>query len=452
MRSPDTVDAVNCASCGTGLDLLGGGRVASAFCGSCGSELDPNENFRVVRDLQLQLQHRPRTPFSIGMSGMIRGVKWTIIGTIGMGEYEGVSAWHWAEHQLYSPTHGYAWLTFETGVATFSRRVRPRRSFPLYGKGEIEQMENPPTARREGMLFQYYESGTAIIESLEGEFSWKPSLGDKRYGQFYAPSHDLAQIFITGQPSGEPRGFEVSKPELDSGEVTGEKELDEISYLNQREIELEFGLRRGTLRHNVPHPLRPWPKSPTLNFASLVALIFVAITLFAMAAANDDKPIVLQGTTQISALPLELPFEVTAAGRGVEIYVQADSQNAWGWIETGIYDPEDIPVFEVGREVGVYRGVEGGESWSEGTNNTRIRFRAETAGDYTLELDIPETGVWTGSNMGIEQISTVRYSVRENLGAVKWLGMTALLFLFIAALSALRRMWSTITNWSGTDW
>ena len=450
MRSPDTVDAVNCDNCGAGLDLLGGGRVASAFCSSCGSELDPNDNYRVVR--QLQDQQRPGSPFSIGMSGTIRGVKWTIIGTIGMGEYHQRKSWHWAEHQLYSPTHGYAWLTFENRMATFSRRVRPQQSFPIYSEHELEEMENAPTPWRFNRAFKYYESGTAIIESLQGEFSWKPSLGDARYTHFYAPTYDLSQQLFFGQPKGPHYAYEVSVPLDEEGMIIGEKETDEITYLDSEEIENEFGLGEGVLRRNVKHPLRPWTKRPYLSFASLVSIIFLVIAILLMAGINATSPTIKSGAIDILALPKEIPFDVSVPDRGVEILVKTDARNAWGWVEAGVYDPEDIPLFEVGREVEYYEGTEGGERWDEGSGLTRIRFRAGSSGTYTLELDLPERGIWTGGNGTVRDITSVQYSIREDMGAVKWMRWTALLFLALTIIAPLTRMASHQDNWSGSDW
>jgi hypothetical protein len=450
MRSPDTIDAVNCDNCGTGLDLLGGGRVASTFCGYCGSELDPNDNYRVVR--QLQDQQRPGSPFSIGMSGTIRGVKWTIIGTIGMGEYHDGKSWHWAEHQLYSPTHGYAWLTFENRMATFSRRVRLQQSFPIYSENELEEMENAPNPWRFHKTFKYYESGTAIIESLQGEFSWKPSLGDARYTHFYAPTFYLSRQLFFGQPKGPHYGYEVSVPLDEEGRINGEKETDEITYLDSEEIECEFGLEEGVLRRNVKHPLRPWTKRPTLSFASVVAIVFLFITLFAWFGINEDRPTVTRGTIDVRDLPKEIPFDISTMGRGVEILLETDARNAWGWVEAGVYDPQDIPLFEVGREVEYYEGVEGGEQWDEGSRRTRVRFRAETTGAFTLELDVPERGIWTEGNGAVQDITTVKYSIREDMVAAKWLGFTALLFLCIAVIAPLTRMAIHHDNWSGSDW
>ena len=43
-------------------------------------------------------------------------VPFTVIGTIAWVEYYAQRSWHWVDHQVYSPTHGYGWLTVEGRV------------------------------------------------------------------------------------------------------------------------------------------------------------------------------------------------------------------------------------------------------------------------------------------------------------------------------------------------
>ena len=102
---PGQLRSINCTQCGAPLALRGGHRVESLTCGFCGSVLDAHDEFKVVKtysDLE-----RPYSPLSLGMSGKIKGVDFTIIGVM---EYR--DAWFdtWLEYAIFSPTHGYAWL------------------------------------------------------------------------------------------------------------------------------------------------------------------------------------------------------------------------------------------------------------------------------------------------------------------------------------------------------
>lgn len=117
-----TLTTVNCTSCGAGLDVLGGGRVKTHVCPYCAAALDAQDDYKVVaryRDLP-----RPDSPFRIGATGQIDGVEFTVIGTMEWTERWKSDVWTWVDHQVYSPTHGYGWLTWEDDHVTYSRKVR----------------------------------------------------------------------------------------------------------------------------------------------------------------------------------------------------------------------------------------------------------------------------------------------------------------------------------------
>ena len=85
------LEPVSCPNCGSGLKVLGGGRVVVQVCGYCGTQLDTIENYRALRTFA-NLK-RPDTPFSIGMTGQVLGVGWTIIGILGLREADGGVSW-----------------------------------------------------------------------------------------------------------------------------------------------------------------------------------------------------------------------------------------------------------------------------------------------------------------------------------------------------------------------
>jgi predicted RNA-binding Zn-ribbon protein involved in translation (DUF1610 family) len=62
MTRHSTIKAVNCTSCGAGLDVLGGGRVTTHVCPYCGSVLDANDSYQAVK--KFGDVKRPSSPFS----------------------------------------------------------------------------------------------------------------------------------------------------------------------------------------------------------------------------------------------------------------------------------------------------------------------------------------------------------------------------------------------------
>ena len=160
------VRSINCTQCGAPLTLHGGHRVESLTCGFCGSVLDAHEDFKVVQTYANL--NRPSSPLSLGMSGKLKNVEFTIIGVL---EYR--DAWHdrWLEYAIYSPTHGYAWLEYEHGHFLFSRRVRTVPDTPIVGrvKSRFE------AGGREFTVFSRYR---AVITFIEGELPFMAAIGD----------------------------------------------------------------------------------------------------------------------------------------------------------------------------------------------------------------------------------------------------------------------------------
>ncbi|MEM8963241.1 MAG: hypothetical protein AAGD38_17280, partial [Acidobacteriota bacterium] len=99
---------------------------------------------------------------------------------------------------------------------------------------------------------------------------------------------------------------------------------------------------------------------------------------------------------QVADLPTELSFDVPRVGRLTRIDIDSDVRDGWAFVEAYVTDPEDVPVFETGRTVERYRGIEDGERWSEGSGGSTIRFRPSMAGEHTIELAVSETGKWFG--------------------------------------------------------
>jgi len=162
--------AIKCTHCGAPLDILGGGRVQTITCRYCHSVLDMNDHYKVLSSFNAT--DRPKIPFSIGMHGTIKGVAWTIIGLV---EYKSddPSDAPWVELCLFSPTHGYAWLTKEGSHYYFAKRVR---DFDLF-----TWMEKKPKSLfyRKGHYLQKEPLYFSFISYVEGELTWIAKKNDR---------------------------------------------------------------------------------------------------------------------------------------------------------------------------------------------------------------------------------------------------------------------------------
>ena len=415
--------SINCTSCGAGLNVLGGGRVVVHVCSYCGAELDAQENYKVLRkfdDLQ-----RPDTPFRLGMEGTLFGVDWIIVGTIGMKD----GPWRWVEHQLYSPTHGYAWLNVEEGNYTFSRRVR-KVSHPSWMDSRwVESAESRPQVLLNGERFRYYETSDARITFLEGEFTWAPQIDDTT--QTISALSDEAM--------------------LDFSQSGVEREMHRTIWLDPAELAAAFKLTDPLGPPLSRHPLMPFKGGTNDRFMTRAAAIFAAacivLSLFVAATANK-RDVLGETAISLAALPQTVEFPVTQTDRLVQIDLGAHPSNAWLWVGMEVLDPEGETLFESGRAMEFYSGRDSDGTWTEGNRTANLRFRPPAAGTYQIIFNEKETELWISGS----EPTSFTVSAREGVRSAGWLGVLGILFGLVAVIPLGRRLWHRTVRFSGSDW
>jgi hypothetical protein len=427
MTRLDGPSAINCPSCGAGLDILGGGRVVVQICSYCGSELDALNGYRALR--QFTEMERPETPFSIGMQGKIDGVAYTIIGTLGMMERWHGMTWRWADHQLFSSTHGYAWLTFENDHVIFTRRFRRPLSPSWISARAVETAETPPNTYDGTERYRYYETVTSEITFAEGEFTWVPNIGDKLTTVSAMSRQHMLGFTDTGR----------------------EREIERSRYLPQAKTFAAFGAEPEFLSNRV-HPLQPFKAGKNHGFLRKTGLAFAVLALIGIVfvKGTEARRVVLEPQIfSISDLPQEVSFEITDTAKLSSLTFVTDVDNSWAWLEVSLYGPDGAPMFEAGREVAYYHGRDADGRWTEGSRRTMILFRAEQTGRHRAEMAVPEQGTWRGTKPGITRLSV---SADQGRSSILWLFLCAVLFGLLFAWKAAKPFLHNRARWRGTDW
>ncbi|MEM6971590.1 MAG: hypothetical protein AAF577_02200 [Pseudomonadota bacterium] len=419
---------INCTSCGAGLDVLGGGRVRRHFCPYCGAELDAQDNYAVLRkyrDLK-----RPETPLSLGMSGRIDGVDVTVIGTIGMEEKYGGETWTWVNHQVYSPTHGYAWLTWEENRLVFTRKTRSHPRPSNYTARQINNAEQRPSFRHEEGKFRYYGSGQVRMTFVEGEFNFAPRIGKKtRYVSALGRSKMLTVRKGTGGSSG------------------GELEYELSSMPEQRALIESFGIDRSTLpRARGVHPLETFQRSALAAFTRNCAGVSAVLSLIMMVITASPGDLVHRAGDRPVTAPATGSFSVSLPDQLVEITLNANLDNSWVFFEGEITDDEDEVVATFTQELGFYHGWDDG-NWTEGSRSGSVLLKLP-AGRYDYEVAMEESGVWRSGRpptlMGI--------TISEGVAAGWWMVIATIFFAGLTALFLIQRAFHNSRRWSGSDW
>ncbi|PWK57988.1 DUF4178 domain-containing protein [Roseicyclus mahoneyensis] len=419
MSRAQGLSSINCTQCGAGLSVLGGGRVLTQVCGYCGSVLDAQDNYKVLTSIGKR--DHPDSPVQIGMTLTYEGVEFTVIGTIGKVErWKGGTA-AWVEHQVFSPTHGYAWLTWESGHFTFSRKIRDFNMGQWVSSAGVEIADSPPVRHHRGQRYKYYETSTSEIDFMEGEFNWVPELGET-----------TTAVVLLGPDA---------MLSLRDGKTEREVEMTTLLPRDATAREMGATLPPGA---ESRHPLSPYQPFPEEAFARrIVGLSAIAAFVLALVFSVISGPRVLdQQQVPIGQAPASFAFNMSNTAQIASLRLDTDVSNDWVVIGAQITNPDGTTLVEGGRLVQYYSGRDSDGSWSEGNRGATLRFRAEQAGTHQITLGRAEgTG---GTSMSVR--------IDEGKATSFWLFVVSGLFVLGWIYLKARRAIHDKFRFAGSDW
>ncbi|MES0827110.1 DUF4178 domain-containing protein [Ruegeria sp. SCP11] len=387
------------------------------------------DNYKVLRKFT-ELK-RPGTPLSIGMRGTLYGVEFVIIGLVEHTERWAGRVYTWIDHQLYSPTHGYAWLTLENDHLVFSRRYR---GTGWLSERVVESAARQPTIRIDGESFRYFETTHSAITYVEGEFTWSPKMGERT-------------VTVSAMSNTAMLGF---------SQTGNEREAYRSVYVPKAEAEAAFGVALDLNPFRI-HPLQTFVEGPNYRFLLISSFVFATLCLVmaSVFSLHSGRDVLRNYRVDVLDLPVEIAIPLEADNKLASISLVGDVQNSWAYLEMEMLDPDGEPLFEAGRTIESYSGRDSDGRWSEGSPVTSLRFRPEISGTYTLALAVAEQGLWRGQGVGHvpdRPVSRLSLDVRAGLFTGKWMtvlgGVFGALFLFQFGRKWLHRK----ARWSGSDW
>ena len=159
----------NCPHCGAAVDLRNPSQSQSVVCTSCGSILDVrNPDVQILQEFNKKLTHKPIIP--LGRRGKLRGELIECMGYMRRTlQVEGES-YTWSEYVLWSPYVGYRWLTEYQGHWNY---VKTTNMVPTAPK------KTPFTFSAYGQQFRHFQTYTAEVTFVLGEFPWIVRRGSK---------------------------------------------------------------------------------------------------------------------------------------------------------------------------------------------------------------------------------------------------------------------------------
>lgn len=429
--------SVNCTSCGAGLDVLGGGRVMVHICPYCGAELDAQDNYAVIA--KFDGLKRPDSPFRIGMAGKIKGVDYTVIGMLEYTERYRGQTWRWIDHQLYSPTHGYAWLTIEDGHLVFTRRYRR----PVWmSSAQVERANYPPTVTVDGDRYRYYETSEGAITFAEGEFTWAPKIGDKTTAVSVLTDNAMLAFSETNQ----------------------EREVYRSELLDSATASASFGVATPPVPQGT-HPMEPYTGGDNDRFMRIVALIAM-VACFALAMVFDGRtgreigtPIEVQAGQLPASVPIEIPdipgpVRLTLDGTPhVTPWTGAPNSNRWSRVLARLLLPDGSAAPNGPSSAHVYIGGQREGQPAGSTNHLELIFPSAQSGQYLLSLDVNADGP-SANNQTPPRLTEGSITIRTHgdISNGYWLYRLAIVFLIAVIISFARKWNFNRKRWSGSDW
>ena len=421
----DALNALNCTSCGSPLPALAGHRAKAMVCSYCGAVMDRHDGYKVLA--QYRDMPRPDGPFKLGDEGDVLGVRQTVVGIVGIQSRIEGEMYYWTNYQLYSPTHGYSWMTWNDGHLTHSRKVRdgtdhtqasffPRAEFPAMGRS-----------------FKMFESYKAVIHYIEGELTWVPKPGD-------------SVSVIDGIAP--PNGFSLAM-------TNDEIETELQTYLNRKEVMESFGFEDDLPSASSVHAIQPFEPGELHASAAKAAKYFLPVALIGALGLlfAGGGSVVAQDTIQNTATGGSVSFDAPSTSRLMSIEMSAPLQNQWSWYDMTLVHDESGEEVEFGSGLQYYSGYSGGESWSEGSQNATMRFKPPKTGQYTLRIANAklDANVTNADRAQFAAQAPLSVEVRQNVFVARYFWILAIILGLIYGSMKLRGWMFESARWGGGD-
>jgi DNA-directed RNA polymerase subunit RPC12/RpoP len=411
--------SLSCTQCGGPLELKAPDQTQRVACPYCGSLLDATGNFAV-----LEAMNRPslKPAIPLGTEGRLRGIKWSVIGCMERSvTVEGIR-YPWREYLLYEPNRGFRWLVESKGHWSFVETI---------GAGDIHGRARP---RYKGVAFDHFQAGLAEVDHVLGEFYWTVARGDKSQTSDY-----------------------IAPPQMLSVELAGDdKNAEETwtlgSYVEPEEIEQAFNVKGQLPRREGVGPQQPSPWEGRVKslwtWAALAAaaMFFVYMVLLFTSAGSFFRQDIALAPGSVSGAPeaavFTEPFVVPRKGN-LQVKVTAPVSNSWLYVGGALINEETGGLDEFDVEVSQYSGVDGGESWSEGSTSGTTFIPAVPAGRYVMRLS-PQ---WQA---GL-QPSHYEVSMRSRVPRFGYLFLGMVLLFIWPLIAAWRSFRFNVARWADSD-
>lgn len=408
-----------CTQCNGALELRAPDQARRVACPYCGALLDASQGKLAFLQLLEKPERPPKIP--LGTRGRLKDTDWICIGYLERScLVEGVR-YPWEEYLLFNKEQGFTWLMESNGHWVFLT--------PLEA-GEVAVAPGG-SAHYNGQRYRAFQQVVATTDRVLGEFYWEVQAGEQAWAEEYVAP---------------PCSVNVDRTENEVTYTHGE-------YLEPQVVKESFRLKEDLPSPQGIAPSQPNPhsKGPAWRWAGLWLLALLLVQGVTCARASN-RQVLTQAVTvpaeaasgSPAAMSFSEPFKLDKRGN-MKVELSTPVTNAWLGIQGDLVNEDTGEVTSFYQELSYYSGVEGGESWSEGSRQDTVYLSALPPGRYVLRT----TAEFDKSGPPVVR----QYSVALTHDAPRgsWLCCALLLLLIGPAWGSIRSSSFESTRWAESN-
>lgn len=361
-----------CPNCNGSLELRAPDATLRIACPYCGTLISVESGALAIIARQSK---KPKPAIALGSKGTFVDGELTVIGYLGRSAYTDGSWWPFEEYLLYAPNVGFRWLVSSDGHWSY---VQPVASGAVKADGASHQ-------KYDGVAFKRFFVADLRVDAVLGECYWRVQVGERVRGEDY-----------------------IAPPAMLSRELSKDEETWSLSsYLTRADVDRAFGKKLGLPPARGVGANQPYPAGIG-KVSALLLTAFFAVAIGKCMAAPAKEQLRQRFTVPMLAKPaLDAPASsedpagtvmfsdkfTLEGGRNVEVELFAGVSNNWLYGAFDLVNDETGGVVTFDKSIEYYSGVDGGESWSEGSlSETQVLGPLEP-GTYTLRVEAQHGGV-----------------------------------------------------------
>jgi len=352
--------AITCPNCGGTVQLRGFAHTLSVTCSSCRTVLDTSSGeASILARAQKQMKVQPLIP--LGWRGTFDGVPYEAIGFEQRYIQADGETFCWQEYVLFHPYKGFRYLSEYNGHWNF---ISPTVALP----------QKIIYVHYEHGVYKPFQKAVARTGFVIGEFPWRVSIGETvNMVDYIDPPNILSSESNANETTWSVGRYVTSDEIWKAFKLPGEPPKATGVYANQ------------------PNPHAGKPAASFKLFGLFFALALAILFFFSM--THKSTPVFtgsykFDPTAQTDQSAVSQPFELTGSHTSaVHIESRAAVNQNWVYLAIALVNADTNESYDFSEMLSYYSGVDGGESWSEGSANQGTTVHRVPPGRYYIRID-----------------------------------------------------------------